>query len=1229
MHLLSNSIQKGTSITTSVYGNFSGSKMHEIVIARGSGIEMYRPDNTGSMISINYTPCFCVVRSLQVFRLLGSNTDYLVIGSDSGIITIVEYIAIKNTWKTLHSETFGKSGCRRIVPGQYLACDPKGRAILCAGIEKQRFVYVMNRDSGNNLTISSPLEAHRNNTILFSCVGLDVALDNPIFAMLELEYASFEGDSKGYTYENTEKKLTYYELDLGLNHVVRKWSEPVSRTANFLLSVPGGTDGPGGVLICGENWVSYKHQDANEVRTPVPRRNDFPTSRGILLISGTTHKQRGSFFFLIQSELGDLYKAVLVVDDNIVVDLHIICFDSIPPSINLCITRTGLLFAACEHGNQYLFQFLSLGNDDNSVCARSVDTECMLGDDVFGAVPVAPVFKPSDKLVNLVACDELNVLAPIVDMMIAPDVINGKESKEQKIHLLTGAGHRSSLRSLQHGSSVSELASSPLPSKAIAVWSLKNNLSETYDTHILVSFIASTIVLGVGNSIEEVQDSGFQLDTHTLAVGLLSNNSRVQIHPTGIRHIRPGGTIVEWKSPGGRIIDKACVNQCQVVISVAGSAGHGSELLVFELDDVGQLTEMGSVNMNTAICSLDITQVPDGRIRAPFVAVGCLDDTVQVLSLEANGDDILRQCSMVAMDSRPDALCFVNVMRNGEDSTALQLNIGLQTGVLHRVFVDQMSGAMTDSRQKFLGTRSVTLKKFNMIESGCGEGLLSLSSRSWLTYTHCGRQYHVPLCCDAADTVSSFHSEACPEGLIMTIGNNLRILSIDNIGSMFYQKSTNFMFTPRKIARTDDGLLVIIASDQHAFTKTERLEKNEVNTFLEAAVKGNFDGIHKDDVVEGEEIDVEDEDEDDSTTIPLRGPIPATEGKWASCVTVINSLTGESTELELTDNEAAFSLSVCSFSQQNQSAKTCIVVGTAVGLTLHPRSALQYYLNTYELDSNTRNLSLLHRTSVDELPLSMIQFNGRLLAGIGKKLRLYDLGLKQLLIKCESLDFPSTIARLDTHGNRVFIGDMSESVLIAKYKRVENTFIIFAEDYVPRWINSLCALDHHSVACSDKFGNVFVLRVAEHVDDDVDPVAGTRALWDTNGRAKLQQECHYYIGDMVTSIKKVQFIVGCSEVLVAATVSGELHVLMPITSKGDLDFFSSLEKYMQANYKPLCGRVHMSYRSYYQPVRHTIDGDYCEQFIQLSYNQKLQFAEEQGRSVPEVIKKLQESREFM
>lgn len=44
----------------------------------------------------------------------------------------------RNLLKRVHLETFGKSGCRRIVPGQMLAADPKGRACMIAAVEKQK-----------------------------------------------------------------------------------------------------------------------------------------------------------------------------------------------------------------------------------------------------------------------------------------------------------------------------------------------------------------------------------------------------------------------------------------------------------------------------------------------------------------------------------------------------------------------------------------------------------------------------------------------------------------------------------------------------------------------------------------------------------------------------------------------------------------------------------------------------------------------------------------------------------------------------------------------------------------------------------------------------------------------------------------------------------------------------------------------------------------------------------
>ena len=60
----------------------------------------------------------------------GANKDYVVIGSDSGKITILDFDNESSSWKHIHCEVFGKTGCRRIVPGQYLAADPKGRAIM-------------------------------------------------------------------------------------------------------------------------------------------------------------------------------------------------------------------------------------------------------------------------------------------------------------------------------------------------------------------------------------------------------------------------------------------------------------------------------------------------------------------------------------------------------------------------------------------------------------------------------------------------------------------------------------------------------------------------------------------------------------------------------------------------------------------------------------------------------------------------------------------------------------------------------------------------------------------------------------------------------------------------------------------------------------------------------------------------------------------------------------------
>ena len=72
-------------------------------------------------------------RPLDPLRVCANkHPDLIVITTDSGRLVTYEYENEPQHFKTIHYETFGKSGIRRVVPGEYLAADPKGRAIMIA-----------------------------------------------------------------------------------------------------------------------------------------------------------------------------------------------------------------------------------------------------------------------------------------------------------------------------------------------------------------------------------------------------------------------------------------------------------------------------------------------------------------------------------------------------------------------------------------------------------------------------------------------------------------------------------------------------------------------------------------------------------------------------------------------------------------------------------------------------------------------------------------------------------------------------------------------------------------------------------------------------------------------------------------------------------------------------------------------------------------------------------------
>ena len=133
-------------------------------------------------------------------------------------------------------------------------------------------------------------------------------------------------------------------------------------------------------------------------------------------------------------------------------------------------------------------------------------------------------------------------------------------------------------------------------------------------------------------------------------------------------------------------------------------------------------------------------------------------------------------------------------------------------------------------------------------------------------------------------------------------------------------------------------------------------------------------------------------------------------------------------------------------------------------------------------------LELVHKTPVEDTPYAICAYQGKVLIGVGRLLRLYDMGKKKLLRKCENKHLPSCIVNIQAYGQRVYVADVQESIHFLRYKRTtnENQLIIFADDTNPRFVTTMCLLDYDTVAVADKFGNISVLRLPHKISDDVD-----------------------------------------------------------------------------------------------------------------------------------------------
>lgn len=208
---------------------------------------------------------------------------------------------------------------------------------------------------------------------------------------------------------------------------------------------------------------------------------------------------------------------------------------------------------------------------------------------------------------------------------------------------------------------------------------------------------------------------------------------------------------------------------------------------------------------------------------------------------------------------------------------------------------------------------------------------------------------------------------------------------------------------------------------------------------------------------------------------------------------------------------------------------------------------------------------------------------------------------------------------------------MQESVFFVAYKPPENRLLIFADDTQPRWTTAVTMLDYNTVAGGDRFGNVFVNRLDSKISEQVDEDPTGAGILHEKGLFmgaphKTKMLAHFHVGDIITSIHKVSLVAGAREVLLYTCLHGTIGILVPFTSKEDVDFISTLEQHMRTEQGSLVGRDHLSWRGYYTPVKAVVDGDLCETFARLVASKQSNIAGELDRTVGEVLKKLEQLR---
>lgn len=434
-----------------------------------------------------------------------------------------------------------------------------------------------------------------------------------------------------------------------------------------------------------------------------------------------------------------------------------------------------------------------------------------------------------------------------------------------------------------------------------------------------------------------------------------------------------------------------------------------------------------------------------------------------------------------------------------------------------------------------------------------------------------------------------------------------RIFTFNDLTDNTTYENIPLKYTPRKmVGYHDQGVFYVIESDNNtlnAATRQQLIEQSGIkkeNGADEAMDVEQTNGGSTNGVTETDELP------------PLDFGYPRAQGSWASCIQVVDPVTEKAVThtIELNTNSSLVSAALVFFESRGEEA--FLVVGTANDLSFTPYKYSSASIQVYKISPNGRQLEFFHETEVSEPPLALLAFKGKLIAGVGRHVCLYDCGMRSVLRKAQASNAVATrITEIKTQGSRLVVSDQAQSVTYVVHKDEvhPNRLIPFVDDTIARHTSASEMLDYDTTIGGDKFGNIWLVRCPQKVSESSDESAdGSDLLVDKSYLGgtpnRLDLIAHYFANDIPISIQKTVLLSGGERIILWAGLQGTLGALIPFNSRRQHKMFQQLELQLRSDDKPLSGRDHLAYRSYFAPVKSVLDGDLIERFLVLSRDKR-------------------------